>query len=109
MHGGALPASCQFLALEGEGVALSAIKAAEDGSGLVVRVCNSLAKPAAVRLSLLWPVESASLVDLKEEHIRELALDSADPSVLRFMLKGKQIGTVRLRLDLTSLVFHSEP
>ena len=56
-----------------------------------------------------WKNFGIALVDLKEEHIRELALDSAAPRVLRFLLKGKQIGTVRLRLDLTSPVFHSEP
>ncbi|OQB27891.1 MAG: Mannosylglycerate hydrolase [Chloroflexi bacterium ADurb.Bin180] len=100
VHAGALPASGGFLTLEGEGLVLSAVKAAEDGSGLVIRVYNPLVRPVAARLSFLWPVESASLVDLKEDNVRELALDSADAHVLRFVLKGKEIGTVRVRLHL---------
>lgn len=100
VHGGTLPLAGRFLTLEGEGLVLSAVKAAEDGSGLVIRIYNSLERPVAARIQFLWPVQSATLVDLKEEHIRELALDTADPHVLRFVLKGKEIGTVRIKLNV---------
>lgn len=102
VHGAGLPPSGSFLTLEGEGLVLSAVKAAEDGSGLVVRLYNSLEKPAAARLNFLWPIQSAVWVDLKEELIRELTLDVSDPHVVRFVLKGKEIGTVRVKLDVHS-------
>jgi alpha-mannosidase len=98
VHGGGLAASCQFLAMEGEGLALSAVKAAEDKSGLIVRVYNTLSKPVAARLSFLWPLESVWLVDLKEEPTRELAVDSADPRLVRFVLKGKEIGSIHIKI-----------
>ena len=64
---GLLPASGSVLDLEGEGLVVTALKRAEDGDGLVVRLYNTLDEPAAGRLRLTEAWGQAELVDMKED------------------------------------------
>ncbi|MCL1888034.1 MAG: hypothetical protein FWF96_04100 [Kiritimatiellaeota bacterium] len=51
VHAGDLPVESALLTLAGEGVTLSCVKPAEDGNGIILRLCNALDKPAAFTLA----------------------------------------------------------
>ena len=63
---GALPASASFLSLDAPGVVISAVKEAEDGRGLVVRLYNPTDDTASGRLRLWRPVAEVEWLDLDE-------------------------------------------
>jgi alpha-mannosidase len=98
IHGGTLPLRHSFLSLEGEGLLLSATKAAEDGDGLIVRLHNTLARPAVATVQSSPTIRSASLVDLAEKTVRGLSLEAAREGVVRLALRGKEIATLRLQM-----------
>lgn len=65
-HAGALPACGSFLELSGDGIALAAVKPAEDGDGIIVRIYNTTPRPAAGALTFFRPLAAATAVDLLE-------------------------------------------
>jgi mannosylglycerate hydrolase len=82
------------LAVEPADVVLSAVKTAENGDGLVVRVFNSSDEPVTAQLSPRFRVGSACRCDLEERDLEELVVESGGR--IRFPLAGGQIATVRL-------------
>jgi alpha-mannosidase len=68
---GALPWEGALLALEGPAFVVSALKRAEDGSGVVVRLYNVTSRPAAGRLRLLEPFQGAEFVNMEEAFLAE--------------------------------------
>jgi alpha-mannosidase len=69
VHKGDLPVEYALATLTGEGVNLSVCKPAEDGSGLILRLCNTLDKPAAFSLAFdkrLGKPKSLEAADLLE-------------------------------------------
>ena len=67
-HGAGLnPANASLLDVEGNGLVVTAVKRADDGAGVVVRLYNTLDGPAAGRLRLAEPWRRAELVDMKED------------------------------------------
>ncbi len=83
------------LALEPPSAVLSAVKTAEDGDGLIVRVFNSSPEPVTARLTPDFPLASAAVCDL-EEIPQGDAVPDAD-GVVRVPLTGGRICTLRLR------------
>ena len=67
---GLLPPSASLVEIEGEGLVLSALKRAEDGSGVIVRLYNILDRSTRGRLRLTQPWTKAEVVDLKEDLLR---------------------------------------
>ncbi len=88
-----LPAAHSFLHLEGEAV-LSAVRPAEDGRGLVVRVFNPATVETVVRLSLDRPLAEAEQLTMGEEPLAGLPLAPEGGVTLR--LAPGRIATVRL-------------
>ncbi|HEX2297732.1 MAG TPA: glycosyl hydrolase-related protein, partial [Pseudonocardiaceae bacterium] len=89
------------LAVEPAGVVLSAVKTAEDGDGLIVRVFNSSDEPVTARLRPRFRFDSARRCDLEERDLEErLDVESDGPAgdLVRFPLAGGQIATVRLTM-----------
>jgi len=89
---GAMPVEKSLVRLDGEGVALSTVKPAEDGDGIVVRVYNISDEPAAATIALGEPVVRVENVNLNEEE--------AGPAVIqggrvRLDLAPNQIATFR--------------
>jgi len=70
MHPGRLPVIGKFATIEPQSIILSAIKKAEDGDGLVLRLINPTSEDVTVRLSLdaglMGTPTSAQEVDLME-------------------------------------------
>jgi alpha-mannosidase len=74
---------------------ISAVKAAESGDGLIVRVYNIGDESVEGRLRLWRPFRRATLVNLNEEE--EVGTQRAVPlpREIGFPMRGKQIATVK--------------
>jgi len=92
-HDGPLPAALSFVEVSPTSVAISAIKLAEEGNGLIVRVWNIAPVPVEARLRLNLPFSRAFLTDLNERLDQELILDT--DNVVRLSLRPRQVQTVR--------------
>jgi 2-O-(6-phospho-alpha-D-mannosyl)-D-glycerate hydrolase len=84
------------LALEGEGLALSALKQADDGKGIVVRCTNFRAKEVTGRLRSARPLARASLIRADETLLGDHQLEDRGHTVV-FTVGGS--GLLSLRLD----------
>jgi 2-O-(6-phospho-alpha-D-mannosyl)-D-glycerate hydrolase len=94
-HGGDLPKRLGFLELAPANLILSALKRAEDGSGLVARVFNPTEQPVEGVVTCFRPIEKAELVSLEEKREKKLTPSGNE---LRLHVEPKQIRTVRLVL-----------
>jgi hypothetical protein len=94
---GALPAEGALLALEGPAFVVSALKRAEDGEGVIVRLYNVTSKPTSGRLRLEEPFQGAEFINMDEAFLAAAPLEDgwvrleAQPNQvlnLRFRVKG---------------------
>ena len=98
--GGVRPAAGSFLAVSGRNIILSAVKQAEQGETLVVRVCNPSSEPARGTLTLAAPaatVHRASLDETVMDGTELLAADAEGAWPLE--LGPKQILTLKIELE----------
>ena len=65
VHGGTLPMEGSLAAVEG--ASLCAVKPAEDGNGLILRVFDTAQKAEDLKIGLAFPVKEASLCDIHEK------------------------------------------
>ena len=68
---GLLPPEASLLEVSSRAFAVSALKRAEDGSGVVVRLYNILSRPARGRMRLKEPHAGAFMVNMNEETLGE--------------------------------------
>jgi len=92
-HDGLLPAALSFVEVSPTSVAISAIKLAEEGDGLVVRVWNIAPVAVEARLRLNLPLSRAFLTDLNERPGEGLSPDT--DNVVRLSLRPRQVKTMR--------------
>jgi len=72
-HGiGHLPAAASLLDVDSTAFQVSAIKRAEDGDGVIVRLYNTLDAPAEGKVDLTPVTGDVSMVNLNEEHITDV-------------------------------------
>ena len=103
--GGRLPKAHSFLQVEPEELAVSAIKTAEAGDGLIVRAYNPstssghrIGREAVEGHLRLWrPFRRATLVNLNEGEIAELEADGDGGITLP--VRGGQIVTVKFMIE----------
>ncbi len=86
--------SASLLELDGEGLVVTALKRAEDGDGVVVRLYDTLDRPTAGRLRLTEHWQSAQIVDMKED---PLGPAEVAEGWVRLSLRPNEIVTVRFR------------
>jgi len=91
-HDGPLPAALSFVEVSPTSVALSAIKLAEEGAGLIVRVWNVGPVPVEARVRLNLPFSRAFLTDLNECPGEGLNPDA--DNVVRLSLHPRQVKTM---------------
>ncbi len=91
---GPLPQEAGLLEVTPQGIVVSAVKPAEAGEGIVIRIYNPTGRPVSGEIRSLWAISTAELVDLNEGDPRPLALDSAH--VLPVELGSGEIKTVKL-------------
>ena len=94
-RGGELDGSRSFFAVEGDGVVLTAIKRAEDGEGLVLRLVESLGKEIKGWVTLPGEIDSAVEIDLLERGIGDAAFEA---DRLRFAISGHEIKSFLVKL-----------
>jgi len=68
---GLLPSQASLLEVTSRAFVVSALKRAEDGSGVVVRLFNILSRPARGRMRLTEPHARASMVNMNEQPLGE--------------------------------------
>jgi len=93
-HDGPLPAAMSFVEVSPTSVVVSAIKLAEEGDGLIVRIWNVAPAPVEARLRFSQPFSRAFVADLNERPNEELSPDA--DNVVPLSLRPRQIMTVRL-------------
>jgi alpha-mannosidase len=71
---GPLPASRSFFQLDQPNVIIEAVKLAEDGGALIVRLYEAAGARGAVTLTTMLPVGKAWLADLMENEIRKVPI-----------------------------------
>ncbi len=78
---GPLPSSASFLTVDAPGVQVSALKGAEDGDGIVLRLFNVGDRPVSGTLRLLHPATRIERLSLDERTLELLAqIEGADDS-----------------------------
>ena len=97
-HPGALGSSFSLLSLDDSTgqVAVRALKKAEEGDEIVLRIQEQYGRPARMRVKLAAAVQSAREINAAEEPIGALAVSGAE---LEIELKSFQPRTVALRLQ----------
>ncbi|HOZ45785.1 MAG TPA: glycoside hydrolase family 38 C-terminal domain-containing protein [Candidatus Hydrogenedentes bacterium] len=91
-HGGHWPTKQGLLAIEPDGLVLTALKQSEDGEGLVLRVFNPGTKATHGTIHLPAKIQSATVVSLEEMHQETLELHGKS---LRVSVGPKKILTVK--------------
>jgi hypothetical protein len=93
---GELGVSGSFCQVEGDGVILQAIKIADDGDGLVLRLRETAGRQARAQASLAWcEIDKACETNLVEEDQRELP---CEPHLVQVKLEPYSLATIRLRV-----------
>jgi alpha-mannosidase len=92
---GRLPATGQLVAVEGRGVQVSAVKGAEQGDALVVRLYNVAGQEARATLRLFRPATRVESVTLDERPLTTLH-DGEGVTAFDLDLTPHQIVTLRL-------------
>lgn len=95
-HEGDLADEASLLRLCGDGAMLSAVKKAEDGDALVVRVHNPKDQDLSTRLEVGVPLERAYFARLDETPIALVSLELGGSRQLLLDLKPKQVVTLVL-------------
>ncbi|MCD6553960.1 MAG: hypothetical protein J7M16_08125 [Anaerolineae bacterium] len=96
IHQGSLPSAGSFVTVEPDTVVVSAVKAAEMGDGLIVRVYDIGEESVEGRLRLWRPFGRATLVNLNEEELKELDV-SGEQREIGLAIGKKQIVSVKFR------------
>lgn len=92
-HPGRLPHPLSFLEVEPDQLVVSAVKPAEQGEGMVVRVYNPCDGDVAARLRWHRPLHTAERVSLEEQTVEQLAWDAA---TLDIPVRPAEILTLRV-------------
>jgi alpha-mannosidase len=92
-HEGTLPAVRSFYAIESDGVIIDAVKLAEDGSGLVFRLYESIGKAQNATLSFFRAPAGAVATDLLEKKTGDLELKDGR---LKMSFRPFEIKTVKV-------------
>lgn len=94
LHPGPLPSSASLLTLEPDEVQLSAVKAAGDGNGLIVRLVNPAGSATTASVITHLPIRRAERLQLDETPVGPLAV--LDGRRVPVALGPHQVVTVRI-------------
>ena len=97
VHGGAAPEQRSFFSVDAPGVFVEAVKVAEDGDEVVVRLYEGFGGRCTARLRCCSPLRSAQLTDLLEREVEELPLTDDGAILLEF--GPFEVHTVKLRCE----------
>lgn len=93
---GSLPSTGSFISVSGgSSLMIAALKQADDGKGIVLRLWNSSGKTVNAVVKSLIPVKSAERLTLRETSLGKLAITGG---VIKLAVKPYKIETIRLAL-----------
>ena len=95
---GNLPIETSLLTIEPAGLVLSALKVAEQGDGIIVRVYNPTSRFLSGTIRGLWKVIQAELVGLDEKPQGTVSV--TPPSTVPVALRSGEIKTIKLTVAL---------
>ncbi len=87
-----------LLAVSTDGIAVEAVKAAEDGSGVIIRLWETTGRHRATEINLASEFTAVAVVDLLEETVDKLALERG---TLRLSFKPFEIISLKLGRNAT--------
>lgn len=91
---GPLSPEASLLSAWPDSLVVTAVKAPEEGEGLIVRVCNYSERAVDAELEFAWPLRRAQRVNLAEQPLEFLAI--VDGRKVRFPCGPWQTATVRV-------------
>ena len=94
-----MPSNASLLAIDPPNLKLTAVKAAEDEHGLIVRLVNPSTNRTRMALRTHLPIHRAALVRLDETPERDLLVN--DRQTVEIDAGPHQIVTLRLEFDTT--------
>jgi alpha-mannosidase len=97
LHSGRIPSSASLLAIDPPSLILTAVKAAEDGQGVIVRLVNLSSGATTALLKTFLPIRQAALVRLDETPERDLLVP--DRRTIEIEAGPHQIVTLRLEFE----------
>jgi alpha-mannosidase len=80
--GGSLPKTASFLQVSPDDLVVSAVKPAEEGEGVIVRMFNIGNRSIRGRIESLWPLQRAWVTNLGEDLQEELSLSGSMTGVI---------------------------
>ncbi|MBI5724542.1 MAG: alpha-mannosidase [Planctomycetes bacterium] len=92
------PQEHSFISLDGRGVILSAVKRAEDGDELVVRLAEIHGRQAEARLTLPAPAAAARRLDLLERPLQDAEAPTHIGREIAVSLKPHEIVTLGIKM-----------
>jgi mannosylglycerate hydrolase len=95
-HVGALPPTQSFCEVSPAALVVSAVKQAEDGEGLIVRLWNIQAEACQATLRFWHPPVAVKRCNLAERVLETLAITEAD--TVGFSVGGREIVTLRVQI-----------
>lgn len=93
-HEGALPAAASFVEVEPASMVLSAVKKAEDGKGLIVRVWHADDEAGEAAIRLFKTPSRVMRCNLAERDVEDLPVD--DEGIVRVSVRSYEILTIRV-------------
>jgi mannosylglycerate hydrolase len=99
LHYGGMPSSSSLLAVDPPNLKLTAVKAADDGHGVIVRLVNLSPGDTTAALRTHIPIRHAALVRLDETPVRDLYV--LDRRTVDLAAGPYQVVTLRLEFDTT--------
>lgn len=93
LHSGVLPPTASFVRVSPEDLAVSSVKAAEDGKGWIIRGYNLSGETRHLSLRTLVPFHHAARVNLAEEILE--ALSHVDSQCVECPIGGHEIFTIK--------------
>lgn len=82
-----------YLSLSGDGIAASAIRCAEDETGIIIRLFNASHKTTEACLNISFNTKNAYLTNLNEEIIDEICIENG---IIKFNVDSWKIVTVKI-------------
>jgi alpha-mannosidase len=93
---GSLPHECSFLTIEPAALHLSAVKRAEEGKRLIIRLYNPTCHSITGKIQLYFPIQAAHEVSLNEVLLDKLPIEKGNSVALE--IGAKSIKTIALNI-----------
>ncbi|MEM3081706.1 MAG: glycoside hydrolase family 38 C-terminal domain-containing protein, partial [Nitrososphaerota archaeon] len=93
-HGGRLPKTYSFISIDGDDAPVTAVKLAEDGPNIVLRLYEPHGREATVTLKVALDIKEAQEADLLERPVKPLTIEN---NKLKLTLKPHEIKTIVLQ------------